>query len=294
MISDLEENKPSMIEHDTVVDLLRITMLVYNYGKNIVMEDEDQTVETFVSKIRAAGTLEGLDVSCARKEALIEIAEHAPSGKVHKFISEPSTDLQVGITTNDEDKRICVVFRGSESKSDWYYDLQVRKRHLHDGIYVHGGFYDQLHGNDVCKKIVDEIKQLIDAKPDYQIYITGHSLGAALSTLFGFLLSEELENKITVVSFASPRVGNLEWRNAFEAKPNLIHYRIANDRDVVTAFPMYKYKHVGENIRLFENKFDVFSNYSYNTWYDYSLFRCWSMGDHDCDLYYKRLLKNKW
>lgn len=294
MIAEHEENKPSMIQHNTVVDLLRITMLVYNYGKNIVMEDENQTVETFVGKMREAGTLETMKVSDARKEALSEIAEHAPSGKVHKFISEPTTDLQVGITTNDDDKRICVVFRGSESKSDWYYDLQIRKRHIRDGIYVHGGFYDQLYGNDVCKKLIDEMKQLVEANPDYQIYITGHSLGAALSTLFGFLLSHEVDNAITVVSFASPRVGNMEWRKAFEAKSNLTHYRIANNRDVVTAFPMYKYKHVGENIRLFEDTFAVFSNYSYNTWYDYSLFRCWSISDHDCDLYYKRLLKNKW
>ena len=40
-----------IIPHDYVVDLLRITMLVYNYGNIFTLEDENETVETFVNKI---------------------------------------------------------------------------------------------------------------------------------------------------------------------------------------------------------------------------------------------------
>lgn len=282
------------IEHDIVVDLIRITMLVYNYGKNLIMDNAEDTVETFVNKLTSDGELKTLEMSDIRKEALLDIAKNVPSGKVCDFITDDDTDIQVGITINHTDKRICVVFRGSESAKDWYYDLQIMKHHLRDKIWVHSGFYKQLHTNNIYQKIADKVSSLLNENQGYQIYITGHSLGAALATLFGFLYSHETSNQITVVSFASPRVGNSGWQNAFEAKENLTHYRISNDRDIVTAFPMYKYKHVGKNIRLRETQCDFFLTFPYNSWYDYSLFRCWRTSDHDCDLYYKRLIANKW
>ncbi len=281
-----------MIAHKTVVDLLRITMLVYNYGEMFKVDNSDETVETFVTKL--SDDVNDLKLSETRKLALLDIAENIPSGKVCRFFADKKTDLQVGITLNDKDKRICIVFRGSESSTDWYYDLQVRKMCLTDDIMVHSGFYNQLCSNGVFGDIIDEVHKQLIAHPDYNIFVTGHSLGAALATLFGYMLSYKVDDKITVVSFASPRVGNASWKKSFEEKANLEHYRITNNRDIVTAFPNYKYKHVGDNIRISENAVTTFLDYQDDSWYDFSVFRCWSAGDHDCDLYYKHLLKNSW
>ena len=283
-----------MIDHCTVANLLRITMLVYNYGNSIIVDSKDETIETFVNNASVNKLIDSLQISDVRRQVLFDIAKATPNGKVFKFISDKTTDIQVGITTNEDDKRICVVFRGSESNTDWMYDLQVRKHKLTDDISVHSGFYKQLHDTDVYTRIVDELRILWDKFPDYSVYITGHSLGAALATLFGYLLSHEVENKITVVSFASPRVGNANWQKSFEAKTNLVHYRVTNNRDIITAFPVYKYKHVGQNIRLFENTFSTFDNYEDDSWYDFTIFRCWSAKDHNCELYYKNLIHNKW
>ena len=53
--------------------------------------------------------------------------------------------------------------------------------------------------------------------------------GAALSTLFGYMISREFSNTdITVVSFASPRVGDNGWKKHFDDADNLTHYRILN------------------------------------------------------------------
>ena len=41
-------------------------------------------------------------------------------------------------------------------------------------------------------------------------------------------------------------------------------------------------------------KTEIFKNYTYNTWWKYSLFNCFSVGDHDIDLYYQNLKKNPW
>ena len=281
-----------MIQHNTVVDLLRITILIYNYGADI--KESSDTIETFVNKLADPTISENININETRKQILGDIAKEIPTGKVCNFINDKETDIQCGITINDVDKRICVVFRGSESLSDWYYDLYVIKKQIKDDVWVHGGFYKQLHDNDVYKNIVQHIKTQLETHPDYTIYVTGHSLGAALATLFGYLLSDEIENNITVVSFASPRVGNSSWKKSFEEKSNLTHYRITNCRDVITAFPLYNYKHVGKNIRLFEDKYSIFMDYNDDSFYDYTIMRCWSANDHNSELYYKHLLVNKW
>jgi len=283
-----------IIPHDDVVELLRITILVYNYGKTFTIEDENETIETFVNKLSKNGTADKIGLSDTRKSILLDVAKNTPSGKVHTFISNTDSDVQVGITINKTDKRICVVFRGSESTKDWFYDLKIQKHNLKDDIWVHSGFYQQLYENRVYDKILTSVKQIVDEHPDFSLYVTGHSLGAALATLCGFMFSQELKTQITVVSFASPRVGNAEWKNAFEKQHNLVHYRIANNRDIVTAFPMYNYHHVGKTIRLFENSYSIFVDNSKFSWYDFTLLQCWRIGDHDCDFYYKRLLQNKW
>jgi len=282
----------NMIQHNTVVDLLRITILIYNYGADI--KESSDTIETFVNKLADPTISENININETRKQILGDIAKEIPTGKVCNFINDKETDIQCGITINDVDKRICVVFRGSESLSDWYYDLYVIKKQIKDDVWVHGGFYKQLHDNDVYKNIVQHIKTQLETHPDYTIYVTGHSLGAALATLFGYLLSDEIENNITVVSFASPRVGNSSWKKSFEEKSNLTHYRITNCRDVITAFPLYNYKHVGKNIRLFEDKYSIFMDYNDDSFYDYTILRCWSANDHNSELYYKHLLVNKW
>tara|TARA_B100001989_G_C24529907_1_gene460987 strand:+ start:345 stop:1196 length:852 start_codon:yes stop_codon:yes gene_type:complete len=271
------------------LDLARLTMLVYEYGKSFEI-DGNQTIEKFLTE-----SMENkIDMNETRKEAIKTLSESSPHGQVVKFVSDPKTDIQVGITISQVNKRITIVFRGSESKYDWYYDLSIMKKQLWDNVYVHSGFYNQLHINNVYEELVKTVKELLEKNPEFHVCVTGHSLGAALSTLFGYELSHEIDKKIMVVSFASPRVGNSEFKETFDLKENLVHYRVSNDRDIVTAAPMLFFHHVGVNISLTDSLIEVFYNYDYNGWWRYSLFNCWRVSDHDMDLYYKRLLKHPW
>lgn len=288
----------NVINHDIVKDLLGLTMLVYDYSDKFSL-DSDETIENFISKNTDSDDEDlDLDVTDERKEALNKLSKTSPQGKVVKFISDPVTDIQAGITISELNKRITVIFRGSESKSDWYYDLMVLKKRVlkedYDNVYVHSGFYKQLHDTDVYSQITDTLIQLKNANPDYNIYVTGHSLGAALSTLFGFEIAHKFEDNINVISFASPRLGNSGFREAFDKKENLQHYRITNDRDIVTAGPMILFQHVGKNIALGPNKCSIFHTYDYNEWWKFSLFNCWRVSDHNVDLYYKRLCEHTW
>jgi alpha-beta hydrolase superfamily lysophospholipase len=70
-------------------------------------------------------------------------------------------------------------------------------------------------------QIMENLHELLLEKyPDYKIYVTGHSLGGALSTLLAFRLAaledDHINKPITCLTIASPRVGNLDLRRAFQ------------------------------------------------------------------------------
>ncbi len=276
------------ISHNTVKELLGLTMLVYEYGDSFKLES-NETVEQFLDKCRDNEVT--LNDTCMT--VLNDFSVCSPMGTVELFISDPETDVQVGITKSDTNKRISVVFRGSESKSDWYYDLMIAKRNIGNNVWVHTGFYHQLHTNNVFETIVQKVNNLLEENPDYDVFVTGHSLGAALSTLFGYEYGITTDKKVCVVSFASPRVGNYKFKQEFEARLNLCHYRVSNNRDIITATPMYKYYHCGKNICLYEDKFET-KECDDISWWRYSIFYCWSVADHSVKLYYDRLIKNLW
>ena len=213
----------NVINHSTVKDLLGLTMLVYDYSKTFLLEN-GETVENFVSKNMDSDDEElDLDVTDERKDALEQLSKRSPKGKVVKFVSDPVTDIQAGITISEMNKRITVVFRGSESKSDWYYDLMVLKKRIlkenYDDVYVHSGFYKQLHDTDVYSQLTDTLTELKDANPD-MLYILV-TVWVRLYLLCLVLKSHKFKRKINVVSFASPRIGN-KGRKAFDKKEKFI------------------------------------------------------------------------
>ena len=272
-----------------ILDLMCLTVLVYDYNEVFKLESMNNFITNPEAEI-CQKTLNNL--SGFQKDALLRLSEKSPHGKVIKFIDDKTSDLQAGVTVSEANERITVAFRGSESLSDWLHDLRFLKYHLQDDIYVHRGFYKQLHTNEVYEQLVDEIKKLLKKHPTYEIFICGHSLGGALSTLFGFELSNTIENLVTVVSFASPCVGNHAWKTAFDKKTNLKHIRVANAKDIVTAAPMFRFHHTGTAVKLYDDKIIVNKEYNYNKWWEYSLFRCYSVGEHSCELYYNRLKNN--
>lgn len=274
------------ITHNDILGLLCLTMLIYDYGKKFVI-DESETLEQFMSSIDES-KLDETEI-----EALETICERTSEGKVITFLNDKVTDLQAGITLSEKRKKIYVVFRGSESVYDWLYDLQVGKVELGDGVEVHKGFYKQLFDNGAFSILRDEILLLLaDEKyKDYDVYVSGHSLGAALSSLFSYLLSMEISNKIISVAFASPRVGNDELVKSINSRKNLSHYRVNTQFDIVTVFPYYGYYHAGINIRLCEDDVEIYDNKPSK---EYNIFDCHSVSDHYCESYYKKLKKLKW
>ena len=115
-------------------------------------------------------------------------------------------------------------FRGTEvsQKSDILADLKAGKNLEACGGKVHVGFKGEIN------KIWPTIEKAI-ANID-TLYVTGHSLGAAMATI----AASRMQSKVTaLVTFGSPRVGNQEFVNSL----NVTHYRVQNNCDDVTKVP---------------------------------------------------------
>lgn len=131
-------------------------------------------------------------------------------------------------------------FRGTEitQPSDVVADLKASKNKSESHGRVHRGFKGELD------KLWKEIKQEVD-KGTLPLYITGHSLGAAMATLAAGRLAHQVRALIT---FGSPRVGNRTFvKNLF-----VEHYRVVNNNDAVTKVPLWimGYRHHGKVIYL--------------------------------------------
>jgi hypothetical protein len=191
------------------------------------------------------------------------------------------TELTWAITINHKLKRITVIFRGSCVFRDFIIDGTLHTKPLYlNGVKsekplgnVHTGFYDYLYEKtqrgsderDISKSeaIMGKLHELFGQYKDYRLYVTGHSLGAALSTLFAFRAADNagIPNKPVInVSFASPFVGDQKFRDEFQKREimGLIrHVRVSNEDDAVPLVPpctlpfLVPYKHVGLNICLY-------------------------------------------
>jgi len=143
-------------------------------------------------------------------------------------------------------------------------------------IGIHSGFAGYLFGctkEGISKfdRIINILKQLYQVNDpitkrdyrDYDLYITGHSLGGALTQLLAFSIASTLEatglptKTVNAISYASPRVGNYYYQKAFEElemKGILRHIRVSNKHDVVAVAPSIGYYQTGINLHVVPEK----------------------------------------
>lgn len=194
-------------------------------------------------------------------------------------------ELVYAIAVDSAMKRVTLGFRGSVTKRDFLQDAQIWMTTVPNPfagkgagqpkkIRIHNGFHDYLFYNDTdgdgdednvgkskYEIIEDQVIAVLDRHPGFKLYVTGHSLGGALSTLFAFMASarDEIPKPVTCVSVASPYVGDRSWKKAFqfaESRGLLRHLRVSNQKDIVTLMPFLSlrlrgYKHVGHNLKLY-------------------------------------------
>lgn len=155
-----------------------------------------------------------------------------------------------------------IVFRGTQTTTEWLHNLKSRQRRFvarrtgESYGWIHGGF---LAMTEMIRPSPTEVAAKLD--PSKPCYITGHSLGAALATIWALKIALDnpaLSNQIRLYTFGGPRVGDPTFAERFSALlPDT--YRVVNLADCVPLLPTStmgrNFLHVGQEVS-FAGKFD--------------------------------------
>ena len=132
---------------------------------------------------------------------------------------------------------IYVVFRGTKTISEWISDAtftQVPYPAVSDGGKTETGFTAIYQTIDTA--IVDEVNHLAASSAYTTLYVTGHSLGAALATLAAPELARATRFTAPVLyNFASPRTGDPTFAALADELPST--WRVVNTNDEVPKLP---------------------------------------------------------
>ena len=159
-------------------------------------------------------------------------------------IVDAGTDTQVVIWRNPQD--MIVAFRGTRSLRNFVTDIRARRVALTTGgageAEVHEGFQRAL--NSVCEDLQSSVTQLAGGPNSPRLWITGHSLGAALAKLFAIRCPCAIAG---VYTFGEPRVGNAAFRDHYDALLKTCTFRVVDGEDFITRIPwlLGMYRHCG-------------------------------------------------
>jgi triacylglycerol lipase len=169
-----------------------------------------------------------------------------------------------------DDKDLIYAFRGTEPTelADIEADLKFRKVESDVSGHIHRGFKQAL--DVVWDDIVDHcnshvlITHALKRNTERRLFLTGHSLGAALATIAATRLGNSETQGYT---FGSPRVGDKEFADNFCPE----FYRFRNNNDIVTRHPMelIGFRHVG-TLNYFDHNGK--HSYKFSRWYMFKQF----------------------
>lgn len=141
-----------------------------------------------------------------------------------------------------------LAFRGTEDLDDGLLDLNVFQARLPPAwrpadeqggwgldptsIKVHRGFLKR------TKDVRSQVAALCTGLEETPMYVTGHSLGAAVAVLVAVMLRTELKfRRVIVYTFAGPRVGNPAFARYFDLALDIPCFRVVNQADVIPELP---------------------------------------------------------
>ena len=158
-----------------------------------------------------------------------------------KTFYSKETDTQAFLAQSNDGYAV-LAFRGTEisKRQDMKIDAQAMRVSVLEGR-IHSGF--RIAYESVAKEIERSLLKL----QDVPLYITGHSLGAALATVGTQRLEHHLRIREMIAAcytFGSPRVGDQHYDIEFKAPI----YRVVNTTDIVTVIPLLAmgYVHIGD------------------------------------------------
>ena len=197
-------------------------------------------------------------------------------------------DGEVVTTETLDGNTLIIGFIGTDTKQDWKqnFDFLTAEIEPNTSIYCHEGFLQQY-----C-----EIKSYINDKlanfKGENVFITGHSLGGALSTLCGYFTKTHFSKfNVKIITFGAPRSGDANfviWYNE-----NIKDFtRVVNHYDAICNLPpsgkILHYKHINCNLYYFKH-LDCIRYCPQRTWWDRLVTLFTKSVNHDINIYIKHI-----
>ena len=179
-----------------------------------------------------------------------------------------------GFAAANDQGETYLVLRGTESAQDWLDDLDLAQAPWPCGIgqgQVHAGFL-KLYGSlrDLALAALDSLQ------PSGPLWVCGHSLGSALSSLALLDLRERWPDQaLQHYNFASPRLAAPDFAAAYNAL-GVPTFRLVNDSDLVPQVPPavsadLLYQHLGLAVTFTASYAGIAANHSMSDCYLYAL-----------------------
>lgn len=234
------QEQPGAVEGfdtDLAVELAELSLVAYeqriqciNGGKQAITVPSPYTLEEVI--FESVSSL--FDSTCLDDEGVIPIA----------FIATM-------------DDNIYVSFRGTANIMDDVDDIdaiQAPYNFVSGAGNVSSGFLSVY--TDIRDEILNKVNELAMTGNFTDLFITGHSLGAALAFLAFPDFSENAGplDSVTMYNFAGPAAGDSQFVTAYENQESLnrISFRVVNTNDLVPKLPpqgldclLFSYEHVG-------------------------------------------------
>ncbi|CAD8103890.1 unnamed protein product [Paramecium sonneborni] len=217
------------------------------------------------------------DEVLAKEEAALSFAAYCPTSSINNwkvgYVSGNYPDIQnpkvfeniiqgtkgyIAYNPNINYKAITIVFRGSSNIQNWLDNIQFDKVNYNDACQcqVHKGFLEAF------KSLQPDLDTLFtkyrNMYPNAKIHVTGHSLGAAMATLYATQLAIA-GNTVQLTTFGLPRVGDEAFYNYFSSFTKLQHFRVVHEKDAVPHVPpqSFGFNHVDREIWYHRNSYTV-------------------------------------
>lgn len=299
-LTEEKKKRSKSIVHFVRPELVATRFAAGGVFKNTQLKHEitAAAIELFIKENRKYLKMDGnnfiFDPKCEEKKKefayekkLKELKERFDADIIEYNDFESDSELLYSIIVNRSEERVTVVFRGSVTIKDFFIDAMCFQTNPEEiktfetgGTKVHSGFVKYLFGKlngreSKYEQILKALEEVYEYKAsgrdysNYELFITGHSLGGALAQLLAFVLagSEKVKflpvgKPVTAMTYASPETGNDGYLNTFkklEKEGALRHLRISNNGDVVPfgynlIACLLGYKQPGVNIHLFEDE----------------------------------------
>jgi triacylglycerol lipase len=157
----------------------------------------------------------------------------------------PSGSFDTRLIVAEHDKGTIVAFAGTDPVvwQNLFTDFNIVKT---PGRGTHAGFQGAF--DNISQRLFDVIKT--SKRP---LIFAGHSLGAALAVLAAERAFDESQKPggdaglapAMVYVYGMPRVGNLAWAQAYDAKLGAKTFRFVHASDIVARVPRLGFHHVG-------------------------------------------------